>query len=80
MGEETHGYYRSASLKFCESLIKDKEAAQQIVCAVFNDLSNSPSGLRLTEPNFKSRLFILLRNQVFNYLKTAAKRELVSVH
>lgn len=46
-----------------------------MVCAVFKDLS-TPSGLRSTDSNFESRLFIMLRNQVFNYLKTAAKKEL----
>ncbi|RRB04656.1 hypothetical protein [Larkinella rosea] len=80
LGEGPHGYYWSASLRFCESLIKDKEEAQKMVCTVFSDLSDTPSGLRISDPNFESRLFIMLRTQVFNYLKTAAKRELVSVH
>ena len=67
--------YRPASLKFCESLIKNKAEAEKMVCAVFNELRDNGSDPQ-SDPEFKSWLFLRLRNQVVTYLKTRAKSEL----
>ncbi|WP_133299862.1 hypothetical protein [Larkinella punicea] len=67
--------YRPVSLKFCESLIKNKAEAEKMVCAVFNELRDNGSEPQ-SDPEFKSWLFLRLRNQVVTYLKTRAKSEL----
>jgi DNA-directed RNA polymerase specialized sigma24 family protein len=75
--EALYLFYRSASLRFCESLIKNKSEAEKMVCAVFSELRDNGSEPQ-SDPDFKTCLFTRLRNQVFHYLKTRAKNELSS--
>ncbi|GAB3908636.1 hypothetical protein GCM10028803_44640 [Larkinella knui] len=74
--EEAYRYYRSACLKFCESLIKDKAEAERMVRAVFSEIHDTESGLN-PDQDFEKHLFICLRNTVFTYLKATNTCQLI---
>ncbi|MCC5929352.1 MAG: RNA polymerase sigma-70 factor [Cyclobacteriaceae bacterium] len=69
-------YYRIPSLKFCVSLVKDEEEAENIVHEVFIKIWDKRDQIK-PDLNFNSYLFTCLRNKAFDYLKEVKKSDLL---
>ena len=71
-----YSHYQPVSLKFCESLMKDKAEAERMVQDVFRTIWNRRVYLK-SDLDFEAWLFVCLRNRVFHFLKTAPKAHLL---
>lgn len=69
-------HYRMPALKFCVSLLKDQEEAENMVHDVFIKIWEKRA---LINPglNFNAYLFTCLRNMAFDYLKQVEKNQLL---
>ncbi|GAB2763478.1 RNA polymerase sigma-70 factor [Rhabdobacter roseus] len=73
---EIYNHYRKPALKFCTSLLKDEEEAQNMLQEVFIKIWDRRAFIK-PELNFQSYLFICLRNMVFDHLKKLEKNQLL---
>ncbi len=71
-----YSYYKDPALRFCVSIIKDKEEAENILHEVFIKIWNRRSSIN-PELNFSSYLFTSIKNKVFDHLKEVKKNELM---
>nr|WP_293834967.1 RNA polymerase sigma-70 factor [uncultured Arsenicibacter sp.] len=69
-----YNHYRTPALKFCTSILKDEEEAENMVHEVFIKLWERRSQIN-PELNFNSYLFTCMRNMAFDYLKKMEKNE-----
>ncbi len=69
-------HYRTPALKFCISLLKDPEEAENLVHDVFIKIWEKRALIN-PELNFSSYLFTCLRNMAFDYLKQVEKSQLL---
>lgn len=69
---EIYDFYRHPALKFCFSLVKDEEEAENIVQDVFIKIWERRVQIN-PELNFHSFLFTCLRNMAFDFLKKLEK-------
>ncbi|GAB4023932.1 RNA polymerase sigma factor [Spirosoma koreense] len=67
-------HYRIPALKFCVSLLKDQEEAENMVHDVFIKIWEKRALIN-PELNFGSYLFTCLRNMAFDYLKQVEKNQ-----
>ncbi len=67
-------HYRTPSLRFCLSILKDQEEAENMVHDVFIKIWERRSTIN-PSLNFNSYLFTCLRNQAFDYLKQVEKAQ-----
>ncbi|MBX2842589.1 MAG: RNA polymerase sigma-70 factor [Flammeovirgaceae bacterium] len=72
--EQLYVAYKVPALKFCYSLLKDKDEAEGMVQDVFLQLWVKRSQLN-TDANFKSYLFSCLRNKAYDYFKIVKRNE-----
>ncbi|WP_345249336.1 RNA polymerase sigma-70 factor [Nibrella saemangeumensis] len=68
--------YRTPALRFCISLLKDEEEAENMVHEVFLKIWDRRHQIN-PELNFHSYLFTCLRNMVFDHLKKMEKDQLL---
>lgn len=73
---QLYKHYRTPALKFCFSLLKDKEEAENAVHDVFIKIWEKRTLIN-PELNFSSYLFTCLRNMAFDYLKHMEKSQLL---
>jgi RNA polymerase sigma-70 factor (family 1) len=66
--------YRTPAIRFCTSLLKDADEAENIVHEVFLKIWTRREQINPVFP-FSSYLFTSLRNQVFDYLRRLKKDE-----
>ncbi|GAB3330788.1 RNA polymerase sigma-70 factor [Larkinella ripae] len=69
---ELYKYYRTPALKFCITLLKDEEEAENMIHEVFIKIWDRRSQIN-PALNFTSYLFTCLRNMAFDYLKKMEK-------
>lgn len=69
---ELYTHYRLPALKFCISILKDEEEAENMVHEVFIKIWERRSQIK-PELNFHSYLFTCLRNMAFDHLKKVEK-------
>ncbi|TDB61766.1 RNA polymerase sigma factor [Arundinibacter roseus] len=69
---ELYSYYRTPALKFCVSLLKDEEEAENVLHEVFIRIWDRRAHIN-PELNFNSYLFTCLRNFAFDYFKRLEK-------
>ncbi|MBD2755433.1 RNA polymerase sigma factor [Spirosoma validum] len=69
-------HYRTPALKFCVSILKDQEEAENMVHDVFIKIWEKRALIN-PELNFNSYLFTCLRNLAFDYLKQLDKNQLL---
>lgn len=68
--------YYTIALAFCESLIKDRKAAEQMAQAVLSELEAQEWSLK-TRQGVEHQLFIRLRDHCLAYLRSADKDQLL---
>lgn len=73
---ELYMTYRSSAIRFCISLLKDEEEAENMVHEVFLKIWDRRQQIN-PELNFHSYLFTCLRNATFDYLKKVEKDQLL---
>lgn len=71
-----YGYYRTPALRFCTSLLKDAEDAENMVHDVFIKLWERRATIN-PALNFNAYLFTCLRNLAFDHLKQVEKSQLL---
>ncbi len=76
---EIYNFYRIPALKFCYSLIKDEEEAENLMQDVFIKIWAKREQIN-PELNFHSFLFTCLRNMAFDYLKKMEKNQVLRKH
>ncbi|GAB3899028.1 RNA polymerase sigma-70 factor [Larkinella knui] len=69
---ELYKYYRTPALKFCITLLKDEEEAENMIHEVFIKIWDRRSQIN-PALNFTSYLFTCLRNMAFDHLKKVEK-------
>lgn len=69
---QLYNYYRSPALRFCVSLLKDQEEAENVLHEVFIKIWERRAFIN-PELNFNSYLFTCLRNYTFDYFKRVEK-------
>ena len=69
-------HYRTPALKFCTSLLKDSEDAENMVHDVFIKIWERRTTIN-PSLNFNSYLFTCLRNLAFDHLKQTEKSQLL---
>lgn len=69
-----YNHYRAPALRFCTSILKDEEEAENMLQEVFVKIWERRSQIN-PELNFNSYLFTCLRNMAFDYLKKMEKNE-----
>ena len=69
-----YSFYRDPSLKFCISLLKDKEEAENIMHEVFIKIWTKRQSIN-PELNFTSYLFTSLKNRIFDHFKEMKKND-----
>ncbi|MFC5408830.1 RNA polymerase sigma factor [Larkinella bovis] len=69
---ELYKYYRTPALKFCITLLKDEEEAENMIHEVFIKIWDRRSQIN-PSLNFTSYLFTCLRNLAFDHLKKMEK-------
>jgi len=74
-----YNHYRTPALKFCISLLKDEEEAENVVQEVFIKIWDRREQIN-PELNFNSYLFTCLRNMAFDQLKKLEKNHLMKQH
>ena len=72
--EELYLSYREPALRFCNSILKDTEEAENIIQEVFIKIWNRRERIN-PELNFTSYLFTIIKNRVFDLLKEIKKRD-----
>lgn len=73
---EIYNYYRLPALKFCYSLVKDEEEAENLMQDVLIKIWAKRDQIN-PELNFHSFLFTCLRNMAFDYLKKMEKNQVL---
>ncbi|WP_266365830.1 RNA polymerase sigma factor [Tellurirhabdus rosea] len=71
---ELYNHYRTPALRFCTSILKDEEEAENILHEVFIKIWERRAQIN-PELNFNSYLFTCLRNLAFDYLRKMEKSE-----
>ena len=71
-----YNHYRNPAVKFCISLLKDEEEAENVVQEVFIKIWDRREQIN-PELNFNSYLFTCLRNMAFDQLKKMEKSYLM---
>ena len=69
-----YNHYRNPALRFCISILKDEDEAENMLQEVFIKIWERRSQIN-PELNFNSYLFTCLRNMAFDYLKKMEKNE-----
>lgn len=69
---ELYSYYRRPALKFCTTLLKDEEEAENILHEVFIRIWEKRAHIN-PQLNFNSYLFTCLRNFAFDHFKRMEK-------
>ncbi|MGA0555224.1 RNA polymerase sigma factor [Larkinella sp. VNQ87] len=69
---ELYKHYRTPALKFCITLLKDEEEAENMIHEVFIKIWDRRAQINPTL-NFTSYLFTCLRNMAFDHLKKMEK-------
>ncbi len=69
-------HYHTPALKFCVSLLKDQEEAENMVHDVFIKIWEKRALIN-PDLNFNAYLFTCLRNMAFDYLKQVEKKQLL---
>ena len=69
-----YNHYRTPALKFCTSILKDEEEAENMLHEVFIKIWERRIQIN-PELNFNSYLFTCMRNMAFDYLKKMEKNE-----
>ena len=69
---ELYYSYREPALRFCISILKDTEDAENIIQEVFIKIWNRRETIN-PELNFTSYLFTIIKNRVFDHLKEIKK-------
>lgn len=69
---ELYNFYRVPALKFCTSLLKDEEEAENVLHEVFIKIWDKRVKIN-PELNFNSYLFTCLRNYAFDHFKRVEK-------
>jgi RNA polymerase sigma-70 factor (ECF subfamily) len=69
-----YSFYREPSMRFCISLMKDREEAENLVHEVFVKIWGKRNSI---DPslNFTSYLFTSLRNRIFDYFKEIKRND-----
>ena len=65
-------HFRSPALKFCTTLLKDEEEAENITQDVFAKIWDRRVQIK-PDHSFQSYLFVSLRNQIFDQFKKLEK-------
>ncbi len=73
---ELYNHYKTPAIKFCVSLIKDEEEAENMVHDVFIKIWEKRSQIN-PDLNFNSYLFTCLRNLAFDYFKKVEKSQIL---
>jgi RNA polymerase sigma-70 factor (ECF subfamily) len=73
---QLYRHYRMPAYKFCLSLLKDQEEAENMVHDVFIKIWERRTGIN-PSLNFNSYLFTCLRNLAFDHLKQLEKSQLL---
>jgi RNA polymerase sigma-70 factor (ECF subfamily) len=71
---ELYNHYKTPAIKFCVSLVKDEEEAENMVHDVFIKIWEKRNQIN-PDLNFNSYLFTCLRNLAFDYFKKAEKSQ-----
>ena len=71
-----YSFYKNPSMKFCVSLLKDKEEAENIVHEVFLKIWDKRQSIN-PELNFTSYLFTSLKNRIFDHFKEMKRNEVL---
>jgi len=69
-------HFRSPALKFCKSLLKDEEEAENVTRDVFTKIWDSRIQIK-PEHNFQAYLFVSLRNQIFDQFRKFEEDQLL---
>ena len=69
---ELYYSYKEPALRFCISILKDKEDSENIIQEVFIKIWNRRATIN-PELNFTSYLFTIIKNRVFDHLKEIKK-------
>lgn len=73
---ELYNFYKTPAIKFCVSLVKDEEEAENMMHEVFIKIWEKRAQINPTL-NFNSYLFTCLRNLAFDYFKKMEKSQLI---
>ncbi|GAB2769119.1 RNA polymerase sigma-70 factor [Rhabdobacter roseus] len=76
---ELFNYYKTPALKFCNSILKDEEEAENVLQEIFMKIWDRRTFLK-PDHNFHSYLFTCLRNLSFDYLKKIEKNHSLRQH
>lgn len=69
-------YFHSPALKFCKTLLKDDQEAENITKDVFAKIWDSRVQIN-PEANFQTYLFVNLRNQIFDQFQKFEKDQIL---
>jgi RNA polymerase sigma-70 factor (family 1) len=69
---ELYSFYRTPAIRFCTTLLKDQEEAENVLHEVFIKIWDRRAQID-PEQNFNSYLFTCLRNFTFDYFKQMEK-------
>ena len=72
--EELYRTYRVPALRFCNSILKDVEEAENVIQDVFIKIWNRKETIN-PDLNFTSYLFTIIKNRVFDILKEIKKSD-----
>ncbi len=73
---ELYNHYKTPAIKFCVSLVKDDEEAENMVHDVFIKIWEKRNQIN-PDLNFNSYLFTCLRNLAFDYFKKVEKSQML---
>jgi RNA polymerase sigma-70 factor (family 1) len=73
---QLYTHFRSPALKFCTTLLKDEEEAENITQDVFAKIWDRRVQIK-PEHSFQAYLFVSLRNQIFDQFKKFEKDQLL---
>ncbi|WP_428656364.1 RNA polymerase sigma factor [Runella sp.] len=73
---ELYNHYKTPAIKFCVSLVKDEEEAENMLHEVFIKIWEKRTQIN-PELNFNSYLFTCLRNLAFDYFKKMEKSHFI---
>ncbi len=71
---ELYNHYKTPAIKFCVSLVKDEEEAENMIHDVFIKIWEKRNQIN-PDLNFNSYLFTCLRNLAFDHFKTMEKSQ-----
>ena len=69
-------HFRSPALKFCRTLLKDEQEAENVIKDVFEKIWDCRVQIK-PEVSFQSYLFINLRNYIFDQFKKFEKDQIL---